>query len=61
MVVARKLVDEWRPWPLLTRSQIEESPSFKKGMSFKIEKKLRETSCKIIGEAGEGPLCSQRD
>lgn len=46
-------MDEWRPWPLLTRLQIEQSPSFQKGMTFKAEKKLRETSCKIIGEAGE--------
>jgi len=53
MAGGRKLVDEWRPWPLLTRLQIEQSPSFQKGMTFKAEKKLRETSCKIIGEAGE--------
>lgn len=45
-------MDEFRPWQLLTRSQIEMSPSFKEGMSFKTEKKLRETACKIINEAG---------
>lgn len=48
----RFVVDEWRPWPLLTQRQIEESPSFKLGMSFKHEKKLREAACKVIGEAG---------
>lgn len=52
MVRGRTLVDEWKPWPLLTRPEIEESPSFKLGMSFKLERKLREAACKVIGEAG---------
>ena len=45
--------DEFIPWPLYSRAQIEESPSFKAGMSFKHERKLREAACKVIGEAGQ--------
>lgn len=52
MVGQRTTVDKWRPWPLLSRDQIEQSPSFKLDMSFKQEKKLRESACKVIGEAG---------
>lgn len=52
MVPHRKPVDEWKPWPLLTQEQIEESPSFKLGMSFKAERRLRETACIIIWLAG---------
>ena len=46
-------VDMWRPWPFLTKLQIEQSPSFKLGMSFKAEKKLRSAACKVIAEAGQ--------
>ena len=52
----RKPENVWQPWPLLTQAQIEESPSFKQGMSFKDERKLREAACKIISLAGLASL-----
>ena len=53
-------VDMWRPWPFLTKLQIEQSPSFKLGMSFKAEKKLRSASCKVIAEAGQSTMPTDR-
>ena len=58
MVSGRRLEDVWKPWPLLTKAQIEESPSFKLGMSFKTERRLRDSACKVIAEAGKRELIS---
>lgn len=55
MARRRTVVDQWRPWALLDKEQIEKSPSFELGMSFKAEKKIREAACKAIGEAGKLP------
>lgn len=48
----RRPENTWQPWPLLTESQIEASPSFKLGMTFKAEKKLRDAACSVISDAG---------
>ena len=51
----RRPENTWQPWPLLTESQIEASPSFKLGMTFKAEKKLRDAACSVISDAGLPP------